>query len=93
MKNKYNATWSRSSCSVERSMTGWSGGRTVVVEVKSGRRREHPSLSKVDSVFEVDRKILLGLSNISRKGDVECYPLFAAAFMDVWDTGWDDLDA
>ena len=69
------------------------GGRTVVVEVKSGRRREHPSLSKVDSVFEVDRKILLGLSNISREGDVECYPLFAAAFMDVWDTGWDDLDA
>ena len=74
-------------------MTGWSGGRIVVMEVKFGRRREHPSLSKVDSVFEVDRKILLGLSNISREGDVECYPLFAAAFMYVWDTGWDDLDA
>lgn len=68
------------------------GGKTVVVEVKSGRHREHPSLSKVDSVFKVDRKIRLGMGNIHLDGDVECYPLFAAAFMDVWDRGWDDVD-
>lgn len=57
--------------------------KIIVIEVKSGRSREAPSLDVVDSRFKVDRKIMFENANIGVDGKgVEHYPLFAAAFMD-----------
>ncbi len=58
------------------------GNRAAVIEVKSGRRRDSPSLNKVSSVFDIGRKIIFGNSNICEEEDTECYPLFASAFAD-----------
>ncbi len=59
------------------------GDDLVVIEVKSGKDREAPSLSKVSSVFKVDRRMMFEDTNIRVSDDgVEHYPLYAAAFMD-----------
>ena len=59
------------------------GRDLAVIEVKSGKHREVPSLSKVPSVFKVDRKVMFKDTNIRISDDgVEHYPLYAAAFMD-----------
>ncbi|MGN0098545.1 MAG: hypothetical protein ACI38Y_04395, partial [Candidatus Methanomethylophilaceae archaeon] len=59
------------------------GRDLVVMEVKSGKDREAPSLSKVPSVFKVDRRMMFEDTNIRISDDgVEHYPLYAAAFMD-----------
>ena len=59
------------------------GDDLSVVEVKSGKSREAPSLSKVPSVFKVDRRMMFEETNIRITDDgVEHYPLYAAAFMD-----------
>ena len=51
--------------------------------MKSGKDREAPSLSKVSSVFKVDRRMMFEDTNIRVSDDgVEHYPLYAAAFMD-----------
>lgn len=57
------------------------GNELTVIEVKSGRTRDYPSLNKVDSYFNVDRKIVFENGSIHSDGDVEYYPLFAAAFI------------
>ena len=45
--------------------------------------REAPSLSKVPSVFKVDRRMMFEDTNIRISDDgVEHYPLYASAFMD-----------
>ena len=59
------------------------GDDLSVIEVKSGKSREAPSLSKVPSIFKVDRRIMFEDTNIRISDDgVEHYPLYAAAFMD-----------
>lgn len=59
------------------------GDDLSVIEVKSGKSREAPSLSKVASVFDVDRRLMFEDTNIRVSDDgVEHYPLYAAAFMD-----------
>ena len=58
------------------------GDELAVIEVKSGRKREAPSLNKVNKVFDVDRRIMFEQSNIHVSDDgIEHYPLFAAAFI------------
>ncbi len=58
-------------------------GRSMsAIEVKSGRSRKSPSLSKARSVFRFDRRIKFGKTNIFVDDNgVENYPLFACAFI------------
>lgn len=68
---------------MELDFVGKIGRDLVVMEVKSGKDREAPSLSKVSSVFKVDRRMMFEDTNIHISDDgVEHYPLYAAAFMD-----------
>ncbi len=54
----------------------------VGIEVKSGRSRKSPSLSKAQKVFKFDRRIKFGKTNIFVDDNgVENYPLFACAFI------------
>ena len=58
------------------------GSETAAIEVKSGRDREAPSLSKTIGDGRFQRRIMFERSNISVGDDgVEHYPLFAAAFV------------
>lgn len=58
------------------------GSETAVIEVKSGKHRESPSLSKTIGDDRFQRRIMLERSNTSVDGNgVEHYPLFAAAFV------------
>lgn len=58
------------------------GTDLCVIEVKSGKDREFPSLKKAPEVFDVDRRMVFEKSNISVDDDgIEHYPLFAAAFI------------
>ena len=59
-------------------------GESTVIEVKSGKTRSSPSISKVNKVFHVDRRIMFENGNIHTDDDgVEHYPLFVAAFIDL----------
>ena len=65
-------------------------GESTVIEVKSGKTRSSPSISKVVDVFDVDRRVMFENGNISVDGDgVEHYPLFVAAFIDLLERHWD----
>ena len=58
------------------------GSETAVIEVKSGKHRESPSLSKTIGDDRFQRRIMLERSNTSvDENGVEHYPLFAAAFV------------
>ena len=57
------------------------GAEIVAVEVKSGKTRKSPSLSKAARFHRIDRRIMFGRTNVFVDGGVEHYPLFAAAFM------------
>lgn len=59
------------------------GGELTAIEVKSGRKRDSPSLNKSDIPFEIKRKIKLEKSNIYSEGGIDHYPLFAACFIDT----------
>lgn len=66
------------------------GTEVAVIEVKSGRDRESPSIGKVARFHRVDRRIVFERSNIRVDGDgMEHYPLFAAAFTDAMERPWD----
>ena len=66
------------------------GMEVAVLEVKSGRSREYPSLGKVLDHHSVDRRIVLERSDIYVSEDgVEHYPLFAVAFLDSMMKPWD----
>ncbi len=66
------------------------GSEVAVLEVKSGKDRTAPSISKVARFHPVDRRIVFERSNISVDGDgMEHYPLFAAAFIDEMESPWD----
>ena len=59
------------------------GRDLAVIEVKSWKDHEAPSLSKVPSVFKVERRVIFEDTNIRISDDgVEHYPLYASAFMD-----------
>ena len=59
------------------------GGELCVIEVKSGKHRDAPSLRKVGAHFDVDRRIVFERSNIHVDDEgIEHYPLFAAAFVE-----------
>ena len=66
------------------------GNDIAAIEVKSGKKRDAPSISKVDKIFRVKRRIKFERSDIYvSEDDIEHYPLFASAFVkemeDVWD--------
>ncbi len=68
------------------------GLETAVIEVKSGKDREAPSLSKTIGDARFQRRIMLEKSNISvDKDGIEHYPLFAAAFIDEMQEPLPDL--
>ena len=56
----------------------------IAVEVKSGKKRDSPSIEKVNNVFNVDRRVKFENGNIRKDGDgIEHYPLFAASFINL----------
>ncbi len=59
------------------------GEELCVIEVKSGKHRNAPSIRKAGRYFDVDRRVVFERSNISVDEEgIEHYPLFAAAFAD-----------
>ncbi|MDO5862342.1 MAG: DUF4143 domain-containing protein [Thermoplasmata archaeon] len=63
------------------------GDDIVAIEVKSGKDRQAPSLSKVQKVYpSVDRRVMFEDADVSVDDDgVEHYPFFAAGFIDELD--------
>ncbi len=62
----------------------------VAIEVKSGKKRESPSVEKVNEAFRVDRRLKFENGNIRKDEEgIEHYPLFAAAFIDLLKRGYD----
>jgi len=62
---------------------------TIVVEVKSGKTRDAPSIRKVPKFFKVDGRVVLedGPYHEDDEG-IEHMPLYAAAFFDtIWNGG------
>ena len=58
------------------------GAETAAIEVKSGKDRSAPSLSKTIGDCRIQRRIMFEWGNISvDDSGIEHYPLFAAAFM------------
>ena len=70
-------------------------GRDITaIEVKSGKKRDAPSISKVDKFFKVKRKIKFERSDIHVSEDgIEHYPLFASGFVKDMEDGWQDLNS
>lgn len=58
-------------------------GRLTVIEVKSGKHREYPSLNKISGC----RKIIFEDTDVFFDEKGEHYPLFAAAFLDCLRNG------
>ncbi len=56
---------------------------SVAIEVKSGKDRTAPSITKVNSIFNVDRRIMFENGNIGMEDGIEHYPMFAAAFISL----------
>lgn len=66
------------------------GMELAVIEVKSGKDRNAPSISKTGSMPEVKRRISFERTDIFVSEDgIEHYPLFAAAFVRDMERGWD----
>lgn len=66
------------------------GSEMNVIEVKSGKHRDSPSLNKVTRYWDIDRRIMLGNTNVDvDAGGVEHYPLFAASFVRDMEAPWD----
>ena len=66
------------------------GDGLCVIEVKSGKKRDAPSLSKAMARYDLARKIMLEKGNIYVSDDgVEHYPLFAACFLREIEPDWD----
>ena len=62
----------------------------AVLEIKSGKSREYPSLNKVPEHFHVYRRIMFERTDVHISEDgVEHYPLFTAAFMRSMESSWD----
>lgn len=62
----------------------------AAVEVRSGKRREAPSIRKAGEAFRLGRRLVLENGDIGRDDDgIEHYPLFASAFMNEIEPEWD----
>ncbi len=62
----------------------------AVIEVKSGKDREAPSISKANRIPDVKRRISLERTDIFVTEDgIEHYPLFAAGFIGDMEKEWD----
>ncbi len=57
------------------------GTELAVIEVKSGKTRNAPSIGKFDRFHRSDRRIMFCRTNIGTEDGIETYPLFAAAFL------------
>lgn len=58
----------------------------IAIEVKSGKERDSPSISKVGDVFSVSHRVKLENDNISTDSEgILHLPLFASAFMDSFE--------
>lgn len=65
------------------------GMEMAVIEVKSGKDRSAPSISKTTRHPQVERRIMLERGDIRIDEDgLEHYPLFTAAFMDSLEKEW-----
>ena len=65
------------------------GNDIAAIEVKSGKKRDAPSISKVGSIFKVERRIKFERSDIYTSEDgIEHYPLFASAFVRDMEEPW-----
>lgn len=58
----------------------------TVIEVKSGRSRDAPSIHKADRFFKVDVKVMFENGQYRKdEEEIEHFPLYAAAFFDrLW---------
>lgn len=66
------------------------GNEIAAIEIKSGKHRDTPSISKVDKVFNVERRIKFERSDIHVSEDgIEHYPLFASGFVRDMEDDWD----
>ena len=66
------------------------GDGICVIEVKSGKERSAPSITKVDRFYDVARRICLSEDNIGiTEGGIEKYPMFAACFLRELEPAWD----
>ena len=66
------------------------GNKIAALEIKSGKIRDAPSISKVDKFFNVERRIKIERSDIYVSEDgIEHYPLFASAFVKDMADDWD----
>ena len=66
------------------------GSELVVIEVKSGKDRDAPSISKADMIPDVKRRVSFEKTDIHVTEDgIEHYPLFAAGFISDMETEWD----
>ena len=65
------------------------GKDIAAIEVKSGKKRDAPSITKVDTFFKVERRIKFERSDIYVSDDgIEHYPLFASAFVKDMEEAW-----
>ena len=65
------------------------GSEIAAIEVKSGKQRDAPSISKVDKIFNVERRIKFERSDIFVSEDgIEHYPLFASGFVRDMESDW-----
>ena len=66
------------------------GDGICVIEVKSGKERSAPSISKVPRFYKVARRIFLSEDNIHTDGEgMEHYPIFSACFFRELEPRWD----
>jgi predicted AAA+ superfamily ATPase len=63
------------------------GSESAAIEVESGRDRPYTSLSRAGKDLGISRRIMFGRTNVDAGGDIEHYPLFAAAFIGELDRG------
>jgi len=66
------------------------GDGLCAIEVKSGKDRNAPSLSKAMRIYKIDRSIMLSDENIyTDDNGVEHFPMFAACFFRELEPEWD----
>ena len=66
------------------------GSELAVIEVKSGKDRDAPSISKAGKIADVKRRISFEKTDVFVSDDgIEHYPLFAAGFIDAMEKEYD----
>ena len=66
------------------------GNDVAAIEVKSGKDRDAPSITKLGGSSAVERRLMFERSDIYVSEDgIEHYPLFAAGFVKDMERAWD----